>query len=488
MTQNIIPSTAILLEAYTHLGLERRVRRYEHIRDIMNSWDRDTQNALILHNSDTPKFDLDLEASSVGKEAPGDVTVFIYHSQKPGKWNKRYVTLLSNGQMFISKKSSAKISDRDSVSICHLSDFDIYTPTPQQIRKVLKPPKKHCYAVKSQQKTTMFLNTENFVHFFNTDDEPLAEKFYAAIQRWRSWYLVNRMGEGKKKSQSSKTKTIDSTSSAQNQFQSQTLKPVAEIDTPYTIGTFAPLMSLDRFNSPSDAYDSEEESRPRQIPFHLRNSFSAAPQPPRKESKRHPPPVAYKLPPEAEEEFASSGLLGRSYSQRQKLQKDREREREAKKVAGAIFKENSLLAAGPGEQRMPSMNSTSPTGQRPDTSSGSGSGGGLGRSKPKPLLDFTPTFKEAPQWEKTGKGRGVDAPAGVPLIEVANSPVRGTFGDTIPRDTVFRREDAGGGRAIGLRPTSSGEGLLRSRSGGERPKTSDGRGGKDQDWSYSDML
>src|ERR1700709_1179517 len=100
MTQNIAPSTAILLESYTQLGLERRVRRYEHIRDIMNSWDRDTQNALILQNSDSPKFDTDLEAASVPKDPPPDVTVYLYHSQKPGRWHKCYVTLLASGQMF----------------------------------------------------------------------------------------------------------------------------------------------------------------------------------------------------------------------------------------------------------------------------------------------------------------------------------------------------------------------------------------------------
>ncbi len=209
MTVNISTSTAILLESYTQLGLERRIRRYEHIRDVMNSWDRDTQNALIIENSDSPKFDTDLETSSVPKEAPSDVTVYMYHSQKPGKWTKRYITLMSTGQVFISKKAAAKPSDKDSVNICHLSDFDIYTPTPQQLRKTLKPPKKHCYAIKSQQKTTMFLNTENFVHFFNTDDEILAEKWYAAVQRWRSWYLVTQMGEGKKTTKTKATTTVN---------------------------------------------------------------------------------------------------------------------------------------------------------------------------------------------------------------------------------------------------------------------------------------
>lgn len=453
MSQNITPSSAVLIESYTQLGLERRIRRYEHIRDIMNSWDRDTQNALLLQNSDSPNHDHDLETYSVPRERPKDITVHMYHSQKPGKWNKRYITLLSTGQIFMSKKNGAKSTDKDALSLCHLSDFDIYTATPQQLRKTLKPPKKICYAIKSQQKTTMFLSTENYVHFFNTDDEALAEKWYNAVQRWRGWYLVNKMGQVKKA-------TPKVTTELRGRLPSRagpTHKVKVSLDNdPYTIGSFKPLMSLDRFASDSSLdhapdYDSDdEENRPRQIPFHLRNSVSLSPLPSRRdrESKRHPPPVSYRLPPDADEEFASAGLLGRSYSQRQRALKESQA---ALKQSSGPFSEGPSLLNGSGET------------QRSETSAGGG--GGLARSsskreKPKPLLDFTPQFKEAPQWDKTGKGHGVPAPSGVPLVEVATGP-EGGLGEVVP--TVFRRD--GGG--VGARPVTSAG----------RPQTSSGRNG-----------
>jgi hypothetical protein len=435
MTQNIIPSAAILIESYTTLGLERRVRRYEHVRDVMNSWDRDTQNAFILENSDSPKFDTDLEVSSVPKEAPKDVTVYMHHSQKPGKWNKRYITLLSSGQIFMSKRQGGKISDKDSASLCHLSDFDIYTPTAQQMRKTLKPPKKHCYAVKSQQKTTMFLSTENFVHFFSSDDEELAEKWYLAVQRWRSWYLVNKMGEGGRKA-AKKAEQQSGTKSA--------LKPV-EGENPYTIGSFTPLFDLSKFSG-EEEYDSEDETTPRQVPFHLRNSLSISPEEKRRESRRHPPPVSYRVPTDAEEEFASAGLLGNTYSQRQKQQKDKEGASQT-----GPFMEGPSLLNGTTMQRTFSMMSSRSKSGRPETS-----GDGLQRSssqsrKPRPLLDFTPTFKEAPQWDKTGKGRGYGAPQGVPLIEVATTPESGL--SDIPKSTVFRRD-----ASLGRSATTAGRG------------------------------
>jgi hypothetical protein len=419
----------------------------------MNSWDRDTQNALLLQNSDSPNNDYDLETSAAPKEAPPDVTVYMYHSQKPHKWNKRYITLLSSGQIYVSKKPQAKMSDKDVNNICHLSDFDIYTSTPNYTRKTLKPPKKHCYAIKSQQKTTMFISTEKFVHYFSTDDGALANKWYSAVQRWRSWYLVNRMGEGAKKSKVPKTTKI-----APN----HAVKLSVDED-PYTIGSFTPLMNMDRFNNPppegDDGYDSEEENRPLQIPFHLRNSMSLSPIPSKRLSNRHPPPVSYKLPPEAKE-FSSSGLLGRTYSQRQKALKDREAtQNQSQNTGGSTFISNPDVLlnreSGNNFQRTNSIKST----RRPTNAA---EGGGR---KPKPLLDFTPQFKEAPQWDKKGKGRGVKAVEGVPLVEVATTHeaalVTANFrperdGNVFRRDQAVQRPKTGRERKDGQGPFVEG--------------------------------
>jgi hypothetical protein len=431
MTHNIAAANTVLLESYTQLGLERRVRRYEHIRDIMNSWDRDTQNALILQNSDSPKYDTDLDASSVPKDPPHDVTVYLYHSQAPGRWHKSYITLLSTGQVFMSKKQGAKTSDKDIVNLCHLSDFDIYTPVPAQLRR-LKAPKKHCYAVKSQQKTTMFISTENFVHFFSSDDEMLANKWYNSVQRWRSWYLVHRMGEGGETGKKVKRKKTSRPTTAVSG--ARYLEQSTEDDRPYVIGSFQPLFGSSTEAAPiapeADSYESEEESRPSQIPFHLRNSVRLSSAPAARDFKHHPPPVSYRLPPDAEEEFASSSLLGRTYSERLKAQ--REREAQAQMSNAPFVEGRSLLNNFPNQAHRRSLSVRSTRTSREV-------------NQPKPLLDFTPQFKEAPQWDKYGKGRGVTAPEGVPLVQVATrrEGPGGGMGIDIPHMTVFNRDAAG---------------------------------------------
>ncbi|KAG9233939.1 hypothetical protein BJ875DRAFT_377586 [Amylocarpus encephaloides] len=449
MTQNIVPSTAILLESYTQLGLERRIRRYEHIRDIMNSWDRDTQNAFVVVNSESPQFDTDLEASPVPKEAPDATTVYMYHSQKPGKWNKRYITLLPTGQIYMSKKPFDKSSEKDNTNLCHLSDFDIYSSTPSQTRKVLKPPKKHCYAIKSQQKTTMFLDTGNFVHYFSIDDETIANRWYDAVQEWRSWYLVRQRGEGAKK------KKRPMASQAEP---SRTHRTKISLDeSPYTIGTFSPLLDMDRFDNPQNEYkdreyDSDEGSQPRQVPFHLRNSVSLSPIPARRGSKRHPPPVSYRLPPEAEEEFASGGLLGRSYSQRHKAQAQKDRDQPSYQgpfVDGPSLLNNTVTSR---PERTMSMRSTR-TAKRPQTSVEPAPG------LPKPLLDFAPVFKEAPQWDKKGRGHGVKPVAGMPLVENATTPEEALNALTMqPTPTIFRRDQEVPRPKTSARPKTAKEG------------------------------
>lgn len=405
LSQGVSPSAAILLESYTPLGLERRIRRYEHVRDIMNSWDRDTQNALILQASDSPGYDHDLDATSVPKECPEDTMVYMYHSQKPGKWNKRHITLLSTGQIFLSKKQGAKVTDKDSLSICHLSDFDIYTPTQQQQRKNLRPPKKYCYAIKSQQKTTMFLNSENYVHFFSAEDRKEAEKWYDAVQQWRSWYLVNKKGEGRKLDAKNK---VAVKSSANN----QKAKVVGD-DSPYTIGTFSPLVDVSRFdNASSSANEDDDENRPRQIPFHLRNSFVG---PASRSRERHPPPVSYKLPAGKEEplhgDFAPTGLLGRTYSQRQRAQKDKELSAQTNSgpftggLLNSIDTERPRTSTNEGRNRAKSV-------ARPNTANPN--------KASNTLVDLTPKVEEPAFWRH--RGHGVVPPVGVPLVEVANTP------------------------------------------------------------------
>ncbi|MCJ1285900.1 hypothetical protein MMC26_005242 [Xylographa opegraphella] len=184
-------NSAVLLESFKPLGLERPLRRYEHVRDVLNSWDLDSQNSLLVVQSFTGLGENSLGIASTPARQPDAASVSIYHSQKPGVWEKRQITLREDGQVVLAKHNG------ETTNICHMSDFDLYNPTHRQAKK-LSPPKKLCFGIKSQQKSAMFLTTANFVHFFSTKDKVVAETWYKAVQDWRSWYLVHVMGNGQR--------------------------------------------------------------------------------------------------------------------------------------------------------------------------------------------------------------------------------------------------------------------------------------------------
>lgn len=422
----IDPSSMTLYESYTKLGLERPTRRYEHIRDIMNSWDRDTQNAFVIKPSDLSGHERRLDASSVPKEPPKGVEVSLYHSQKPGRWEKRFITLIVTGQVYVSKRSGAKFSDKDITNICHLSDFDIYTPTHQQIRKSLKPPKKHCYAIKSQQKTTVFLNTENFVHFFSSDHADTMEEWYDAVQAWRSWYLSRQVG----RDETRPAPQALVTNAGRTGQESKTMLSASEDSSSRYSTSLSnlPRPQLNRYQSMSPTPSEDDENRPRQIPFHLRNGPLLTPnspppnyfaQQPRPTSQNRSSAPMLSPPLDHDETFAATGLLGRTYTQRQKQ-------------AAAAAKDsasNGPFIPGPSLLNNPHAHASS---VHPKTSHDAPR-----RAATAPLVDLTPQFIEAPQWRTETKGHGVVAPEGVPLVEVANTPA---LGGEAPKLTVFQRD------------------------------------------------
>ncbi|KAI5918563.1 hypothetical protein F4810DRAFT_568944 [Camillea tinctor] len=334
----ITPANCVVVEAYGALGLERRLRRYERIRDVMNSWDRDAQNQLVVTVSESAEEDHDLDVSGVPSgEAPQGVQLYMYHSNRPGKWNKRWITLLQNGQIFCAKKPNAHTSDKDATNLCRLSDYDIYTPTDSQMRRHLKPPKRYAFAIRSQQKTTVFLNTENYVHYFSTEDPKVAAEFKEKVQGWRSWYLLDRRPEARR----TRKVSIPKTEEAPPQITSAKHTPkkpssVAAVDghqtrvsvdeSPYSIGQFEPLLDMKRFDKRLSQFGKDAAPGGTDTSAMPKGSTTSRSSRPSKEGK---PNLSLKLvdtiKSASEDAFTGGGLLGEGYEERKQAQAEAER-------------------------------------------------------------------------------------------------------------------------------------------------------------------
>ena len=467
VAHRVVPADCIIIECYEVLGLERRLRNYERIRDVMNSWDRDQQNTLQVVTLDTDNHDLELSSVPRTDEPPTGFTFYLYHSSRPGKWAKRYITLMDNGQMFAAKRPDAKATDKDSTVLCHLSDFDIYTPLENQLRRHLKPPKKFCYAVKSQQKTNLFPNGENFVHFFSAEEDQLAHRFYELIHGWRSWYLATKKVDILPKEELSPsvkragTRVKKSTSISRPSTRHQS--PQVE-KAPYTIGEMQPLIDMRQFDKPLEEFgkDLSTNRKPSE------SQTSPAPKANVLSKGRNMTPTL-PTPAKSESEFLAGGLLGAAYDKR----KAAEPVTEVKKVEGP-FVEGSLLTSlptSPSERAEPqswfpsatehsnrSRSQSRPQQPRPRTADPA-------RTKPHPSTNAHPPMPPLRTASQRHGGRGVKAPAGSPLIDLAGGGAAHNQ-HQLPLSRSSSKASSGSGMPHNGRPRSRSTATV--RSGGQR--------------------
>ncbi|KAJ5775076.1 uncharacterized protein N7511_000087 [Penicillium nucicola] len=423
LSKNINHEKFIVMESFCQLGLERPLRRFERIRDVMNSWATDAENRFIVIPPSSVDALAQLDAAHVPSEHPPQETVYLYHSQRRRRWDKRYVTMRSDGQVTIAKKENSK----DHTNICHLSDFDIYFPSARALSKDIKPPKKICFAIKSQQKSSMFLSTENFVHFFSTSDKAIADKWYRVTQQWRSWYLLNMVGVAEKSE-------VDAPKRSGTKKSTRQHKQVP-VDIPL----------LQRDARPDSSREGSLSSRKKTARGHGPLPPSYPQDSPLDHEVENEPLVQGVMPAEVEAAtFAPSGLLGRTYTQRQNAM--REREDREKRSMQDPFTGAGLISTGSVHHDSNPNSRTNTMTRPPDMTL-------FNRSQPlspsnsfdqknKPLVDLTPVFVEPPQHSKKGKGHGVKVEPGMQLIEGATGPDLGPGSVAIPSATSWRRPPA----------------------------------------------
>lgn len=488
MAERIDPKSAVLIESFGSVGIQRPLRRYEHVRDVMNSWDSDRQNNLILVDPGTGSSEAELSVAGAPKSKPQDQSWFFSFSQKVGKWDKRYITLRSDGQITVQKDPD---KSKDATNVCHLSDFDIYTPTQEKVRRKIKPPKKICFAIKSQQKTSVFESTHNFVHFFSTNDRQTADDFYATVQGWRSWYLVHVMGEGRKpKSPEITGPLLEKEVGASNVHRAGN-----SMDSGYQLGTFKPLIDVDQFDRPSTNNRVDQAPTATSGGFtKSSNQFDTTVSPERRTSRRRQNPPAsignravlgddeplVKLTRQSstdkrrssldqKEEFLATGLLGRGYSHRQKDHGPRESQKanpftNGRNLLSSGYDDKEEDTSGRRSSDLAPKRTHSTRAQHAHKTTNSGDlyrSNSRAKDAPKPLVDLTPQYREPPQHAKKGRGYNPDALGSGALIENATSP-EDPLG--VPPSTDWRNRNTSGANATHARSNSLSRNAPTSRS------------------------
>jgi hypothetical protein len=479
LTEPIDVRTAVMQELFVKVSITRPLRNYEYVRDVMNSWDADNQNELTIIDSEIDGIDQDdLLAYKVPETRPEGMSCFIQYSSRPGKWSKRFLTLRPDGQLIMAKNEKAK--EKDQENVLTMTDYDIYSVTQAKFAKV-KPPKKICFVVKSLQKSNIFADESQYVHFFCTNDRGTATMFYKALQRWRSWYMKFQLGEGLKKKAPAQRKI----SAGETGPDAASHVRGESVGSHYQLGAFSSLINFDDLNK---TLDSIEVHKPGEFPedkplsgldtkaMHTRKKSMRVKQPPPTAFTRSAPALdsssqgisrqkstRRSVDQQEEETFASSGLLGRSYTHRQAAQ-DRDQKQSGPFTEGPSLINGMDRMAAPNNESGLKRNSSVRSTHHKTTS------GDLHRSAskrapgmPEPLVDLRPQYRPPPQHANKGKGYNANAAAG-PLVESATSIEEAI---KLPPSTDWR-----------ARPTTQGRGAHGTYGTGkhERTRSLKGRG------------
>ncbi|KAH9969561.1 hypothetical protein BC827DRAFT_1160938 [Russula dissimulans] len=143
----------MLFEVSQDFGMERPIREFETVSDIINSWDKNKSVNLLVAKK-TPLSSL-LHPSAIPSSSPMFST-YVEWESKPRKWNKRWLELREQG-LWLSKKDNGK----DGTFLCSLANFDAYVVT-----RIHKSPKPYVFAVKSTDNFSLFENAADYVHVF----------------------------------------------------------------------------------------------------------------------------------------------------------------------------------------------------------------------------------------------------------------------------------------------------------------------------------
>jgi hypothetical protein len=457
MSETFNPRAAVIFEYYQDQGVRRPLRMYEHVHAVMNSWADDYRNFLVIEESD---LESDRELYEANAPQQHDLKQFerwLKFQYKGNKWDDRWVVVRTDGQITAAKNQSGK----DVTNVCNLSDFDVYRPVPEGRKR--KSSKRVVMSIKSQQKSAMFLDMSDFIHHFYTEDRRAADEFFRTIQDWRSSYLVNKLGQGKPN---------DHHLHANNQPAGHNRNMSAESH--YMLGSFNDLgLDFSSFAKPPEPVLAPVEENPRKNSYEEHRPLGAfglimpsaqehskmmhSRQLSQRQARPRAPPTAMRhgIPSRPGGRDDALQALNANAPARQSWDSNRSGE--------GAFNPNGLLGSGYEQRRhnaKPSQDQGNSSGLQRTTSirstrsqrRNSFDSATLGRRdsvrRPeldfgKPLLDFTPQYKEPPQFARRGKGFRPDQTQPGGLIESATTP-ENPLGLPISEDWRIRPKTSAG--------------------------------------------
>ncbi|XJO71934.1 hypothetical protein BDV3_001362 [Batrachochytrium dendrobatidis] len=165
-----------LFELCNDMGIERPVRDWEIVTDVISAWDTtNSLNAIVMKKYG---YRVTLSCKSLTGRFPR-IQGYLYLEMKPGKWHKRFCVLRDSIIYYFQEADSTE------TVLCNLSQFDVYTLS--QHKK--KTPTKFCFALRSTGSVSLYKNKHDYCKFISVEKRERLYDWVLALRLARNEHL-----------------------------------------------------------------------------------------------------------------------------------------------------------------------------------------------------------------------------------------------------------------------------------------------------------
>ncbi|KAN0061473.1 hypothetical protein ACQY0O_006320 [Thecaphora frezii] len=167
----------VVFDCSPDLGIDRPLREYEIVHEVADRRANVNTDYFLLKRTELSPY---LSLRAVPASSPS-LAGYVYVQDRKKKWSKRWLELRDHA-LFHAKSEKGK----DEVMICQMSNFDVYLVDTAKI----KTPKAHAFALRSQDKITMFEKPDqDYIHYFALSDPAAHRDWVRAIMNARTYIL-----------------------------------------------------------------------------------------------------------------------------------------------------------------------------------------------------------------------------------------------------------------------------------------------------------
>ncbi|OAC98499.1 hypothetical protein MUCCIDRAFT_167576 [Mucor lusitanicus CBS 277.49] len=163
-----------LFEIDNQHGVERPLREWEIVLDVLSVWEPDASNALLVKKY---SYHYTLTSESVLQKKVPPMYGWLSIEYKKGKWQKRYCFVKDNAIHHAkdNKGSSSSI-------LCHLATYDVYT----LLQPMRISPTPFVFAIRAQDRSSIFERESDYMRFLAVEDQEDMKDWVLSIRCTKS--------------------------------------------------------------------------------------------------------------------------------------------------------------------------------------------------------------------------------------------------------------------------------------------------------------